>query len=254
MRIILITIGSLLISFIIFWTIKFWGRGHSYVDYQHPFYSTSVMLDQPVIFIKPSVLNIENALMTESNLYLDVSSTEDGRLVLKKKEWSSKEKPVRYAKYDEIKNDVILISDLKEKLANKKIIFNLVENAQAGHIIFYEEIKKAGLEKGDNFVVTSPYEAMGRSLKDIAPRFLFGSTQPEILKLVAMKSMGLIEAVNLRADVIIFPLMIRNQKFYDDELIQEMNRRHKRILIGPINEKDMKEAKSLKPFGIIINK
>jgi hypothetical protein len=255
MRLILTTLGTFLICFIIFWTIKFWGRSRPYEDYRHPMYASSTAANaEPLRFIKPSFENLEAVIETEPNVYLDVFSTQDGRLVIAKKLWDSKLKPLRYANYDDVKNDVILVSSLKEKLATKKIIFNIVENAQAGHIIFFEEIKKAGLEKGENFIVTSPYEAMGKSLKDIAPTYLYGSTQPEILKVMAMRSMHLIEALTLRADIVIHPLLIRNQKFYDDELVEELNRRHKRIIIGPIDEKDVPEALSLKPFGIIVNK
>lgn len=253
MRIILTTIGSLLVSLIIFWTIKFWGRSHTYTEYNHPLYAAASKTPGPIIFIKPSFQNLEAALQKEPNLYLNVLSTEDGRLVFPKKEWDAKLKPLRYAKYDDVKNDVILVSDLKDILPQKKIIFNMLENAQAGHIIFYDEIKKANLEKGDNFIATSPYEAMAASLKDIAPALLFGSTQPEILKITAMRSMGLLEALNLRADVVIYPLFIRNQKFWDQELIQELAHRHKRFIIGPIDEKDRPEAEALNPFGIIIN-
>lgn len=253
-RILIVTVCSFIVSFMIFWTIKFWGRGHTYVEYKHPLYTAAALSTEPIIFIKPSYQNLESELQTEPNLYLNVLSTEDGRLVILKKEWDTKRKPVRYSKYEEIKADVILVSDLKDLLPAKKIIFNMLENAQAGHVIFYEEIKKANLEKGENFIVTSPYEAMASALKDIAPAFLYGSTQPEILKITAMRSMWLLEALNLRADVVIFPLLIRNQKFYDDDLIQELSHRHKRFIVGPIDEKDLVEAKALKPFGIILNK
>lgn len=254
MRIILVTIGSLFVSFLVFWTIKFWGRSHVYVDYQHPLYTAAAASEKPMIFIKPSFENLESALKNEPNLYLDVLSTEDGHLVIGKKHWDAKLKPVRYAKYADIKNDVILVSDLRDLLPKKKIIFNMLENAQAGHMIFFDDIKKAGLEKGENFIVTSPYEAMAKSLKDVAPAYLYGTTQPEILKITAMRSMHLLEALNLRADVVIYPLMIRNQKFYDEELITEMTKRYRRIIVGPIDEKDLAEAKALNPFGIIINK
>ena len=47
---------------------------------------------------------------------------------------------------------------------------------------------------------------MAKSLKDVAPSFLFGLTQPEILKITAMRSMGLFEAIILRSDAIIYSL------------------------------------------------
>lgn len=254
MRIIAVTIGSLFVSFLIFWTIKFWGRSIVYVDYKHPLYTAAATQAEPIIFVKPSYQNLEAAIKSEPNLYLDVVSTNDGKLVLMKKQWESKRKAVRFTNYDEVKDDAILVSDLAEVLATKKIIFNILENAQAGHAIFFEEIKKAKLEKGENFIVTSPYEAIASSLKELAPSLLYGSTQPEILKITAMRGMHLIEALNLRADVVIHPLLIHNQKFFDETLLNELAHRHKRFIVGPIDQNEMVEAEALKPFGIIVNK
>lgn len=254
MRIVLVTICSLIASLIIFWTVKFWGRSLQFVPYDHPIYSHYKENSQPIIFVKPLAPDLETALKGSDNLYLDVASTADQKVVLPRKVWSSKEKPIRYSNFEDIKADVFLLSDWKEKLANRKIIFNLIENAQAGHIIFYDEIKKMNWEKGENIIVTSPYEAMAKALKDIAPVWLYGSTQPEILRLVAMKSMLLLEAVSFRADIIIHPPLIRNQKFYTEDLLKELRRRHKRIIVGPVYAVDLLVAQQLNPLGIIVIK
>jgi len=254
MRIIAVTIASLLVSFIIFLTVKFWGQSHVYPDFKHPLFTAGEQANGPLIFIKPSFANLEQAIKDEPNLYLDVVSTVDGRLAIAKKEWSPKIKPIRNSTYEEIKNDLILIYDLKDILPQKKVIFNIAENAQAGHAIFLEEIKKANLGKGENFIVTSPYEAMASALKELAPTFIYGSTQPEILKIAAMRSMYLLEALNLRADVVIYPLKIRNQDFFGEDLLNELKRRHKRFIVGPIEKEELPQAEALKPFGIIINK
>ena len=254
MRIVLVTICSLIASLIVFWTVKFWGRSLHFTAYDHPIYTFYNINSKPIIFVKPLPTNLESTLTGADNLYLDVASTADQKVVLPRKIWGAKEKPIRYSMYEDIKSDVVLLSDCKEKLANKKIIFNLFENAQAGHAIFFDEIKKMGWEKGENLIVTSPYEAMAKALKDIAPALLYGSTQPEILRLVAMKSMMLIEAVSFRADVVIHPPLIRNQNFYTEDLLREIKRRHKKIIVGPINSADLDVAQQLNPLGIIINR
>lgn len=254
MRIVLVTICSLIASLIVFWTVKFWGRSLHFVAYDHPIYTDYNINSKPIIFVKPRPTDLESSMVAADNLYLDVASTADQQVVLPRKIWGTKEKPIRYSLYEDIKSDVILLSDCKERLTNKKIIFNLFENAQAGHVIFYDEIKKMGWEKGDNFIVTSPYEAMAKALKDIAPAWLYGSTQPEILRLVAMRSMLLIEAVSFRADIIIHPPLIRNQNFFTEDLLREMNRRHKKIIVGPIDSADLAVAQQLNPLGIIINR
>ena len=248
------TICSLIACLILFWTVKFWGRSQHFMAYEHPIFTAAKNSTEPVLFIKPSPAQLQNALNTKDNLYLNVASTVDQKVVLPIKAWSSKMKPIRYSLYNDIKDDVILLFDVKDKLTGRLLIFNLVENAQAGHVIFFDEIKKMRWERGESLIVTSPYEAMGKSLKDIAPALLFGTTQPEILRLVAMNSMLLIEAVSLRADIVIHPLMIKNQKFYDESLLAELQRRHRKIIVGPIAEGDLIEARALNPLGIIVEK
>lgn len=254
MRIILVTIGSLIFCAIIFWTIKFWGLGQTYTNYSHPLFSYAEQLHGPVYFTKPSAVTVEGALDTTDNLYLDVATTEDQQLVVAKKFWEKIQKPIRYSKYSDIMSEVIRLSDVKNKLANRKFIFNLSENAQAGHMIFFDELKNLELQNGAAFIVTSPYEALAKALKEVAPAFVYGSTQPEILKIIAMKSMWLIEALTLRADIVIYPLNIKNEKFFDSTLVNELKRRHKKFIIGPISPAERPEALALDPWGIIITK
>ena len=249
MRILLVTVGSLLVSLICFWIVKLWGQSQVYPDYQHPMYSIS---NETVTFIKPSIQNLENDLRTKEFLYLDVAITMDQKLVMFRRPWTKNDKSVRYSLYEDIKKDLLNLQDYKDDLKKKKIIFNIVENSQAAHENFFYNMQQLGLEKGENFIVTSPYEAPIKALKDLAPAFVYATTQPEILKIVAMGSMHLFEAANIRADVILHPLKIRKQEFYTEELLAEISRRHKRIIIGPIQGSEKEEAIKFKPYGLVI--
>ncbi|OFZ28688.1 MAG: hypothetical protein A2622_06270 [Bdellovibrionales bacterium RIFCSPHIGHO2_01_FULL_40_29] len=252
MRIILVTFCSLIACLIIFWTVKFWGRSQHYVPYSHPIYVAAAQSSAPLIFIKPKFENFESAINSNQNLYLNVATTSDQILVIPKREF--KEKAIRNSKMSEIASDVVLFSTVKEKLENRFLVLNLLENAHAGHAIFWDELKKMGWDKGERLIITSPYEAIAKSLKELAPALLYGSTQPEILRIVAMDSMNLIEAVSLRADVIIHPLKIRNQDFYQETILKELKRRHKQILVGPVTEEQLSVALDLQPLGIIVEK
>lgn len=207
----------------------------------------------PLEFTRPSYQNLKKVIESDKNIYLDVTVTFDQKLIIPKRTWLPTEKPIRLLSYDEIKNEVLLVAEIKDLLINKKIIFNLAENAQAIHETFVYEMKQMGFEKGENFIVTSPYEAPIKALKEIAPALVYGSTQPEILKILAMQSMFLLEAVNIRADIIIHPLKIRKHDFFSDEIVTEMKKRYKKIIVGPINAEEIGDALSLKPFAIILN-
>lgn len=250
MRIFAVSLLSFAVCIMGLFTVKFWGQSLSYTEYKHEMLSPR---EVPLEFKKPNYGQLLEALETAECIYLDVTVTFDQKLVIPKRKWLATEKPVRLFKYEEIKNDVLLVVDLKEQLRKKKIIFNLVENAQAIHETFIFDLKKMGMEKGENFIVTSSFEAPIKALKELAPALVYGSTQPEILKIVAMQSMYLLEATSLRADVIIHPLKIRNQLFFNNEIVSELKRRHKKIIVGPISAEERAEALKLAPFGIIIS-
>lgn len=249
MRIIVVSLGSVLVVFILFLIAKLWGQSQVYPEYRHPMYSVSSGV---IEFIKPKYENLEKDLKEKEFLFLDVVVTQDQKLVAPKRAWKQADKPIRYSLVDEIKNDVLVLQDYKDILRQKKIIFNLIENSLAVHENFIYNIEQMGLEKGENFIVTSPYEAPIKALKEKAPAYLYGTTQPEILKILAMGSMYLFEAVNIRADVIIHPLQIRKQTFFTEDLLKEVARRHKRIIVGPIVASEKEEAVKLQPYGLII--
>lgn len=249
MRIIVVTICSLAVFFLGLLTVKIWGKGQVYPEYSH-----AMLKEQgaPIEFYKPSYDHLNEALASDRNLFLDVTVTFDQKLVIPKRKFVATERPIKLFKFEEIQKDVLLVTDLKERLLKRKTIFNFVDNARAIHETFIFDLKAMSMDKGDNFIVTSQYEAPIKALKELAPAFVYGSTQPEILKIVAMQSMYVLEAVSIRADVIIHPLKIRNQLFYNDEILQELKRRHKKIIIGPISNEELPQARQLNPYGIIL--
>lgn len=253
MRILSALVVSLFVSASIFFTIKFWGLSQVYAQYEHPFYNENT----PVMFIKPVFSQMREVLAsTQQNVYLDVAFTADQKVVLiqqKSQSQADHTKNVRSKMYEEIKNDVYLLQDFKDFLKNRKIIFNIAENAIAGHLIFVDELKKLELEKGQQTLITSPYETMAQSIKDILPSHLFATTQPEILKIKAMESLKLIEATSFRADIVIYPLTFYKQVFFTEELMNELKRRHKKMIVGPISSTELQKATDLQPFGVIID-
>lgn len=249
MRIIGVTLGTLFVFFISFLTVKYWGKSQVYVEYKHPFYNT-YEAGQPIIFIKPKYENLKAELEGSNNLYLDVSVTLDQILVAPLEKLN---KPIRYHNFEEIKDKVIPIGQMAPHMkGQRKFILNLIENAHAMHEILMFNFRKYQLDKGQSFLIVGEYEAPIKALKEIAPALLYGATKPEILRLVAMQSMGLIEAVTFRADVVIHPLTIRGQAFFTETLVNEIRHRHKKIIVGVIPESEVEQAKTLKPFAIVV--
>ena len=252
MRVIVAIIISLFVTTLVFFTIKFWGLSLPYSDYKHPFYDTTEI----VVFKKPTFANVEKAITTTTdNLYLDVANTRDQKLVIiptNNDQSMDHTKDIRNKQYAEVEKDVLLLAKYKDFLQKRKLILNINENAIGGHLIFTDHVKSLGFEKGDSILITTPYETLSKTIKEILPTFLYGTTQPEILKLKAMESLNLIEAATMRADILIYPLTYYKQPFYTEKLQAELKRRFKRTIVGPISPSEVEEAKKLNPFGIII--
>lgn len=252
MRIIQAILASLFVCVVVFFTVKFWGLSQPYSDYKHPFFETS----EVIIFKKPQHAQVDQALVnTNENIYLDIANTKDQKVVIVATNTDQSldhTKDIRNKMYADVEKDVLLLSKYKDQLQKRKIIFNIVENAIAGHLIFIDEIKALGLDKTQNFIVTTPYEVLARSIKEEQPTFLYGTSQPEILKLKAMESLGLIEAATVRADILLYPLTYYKQPFYTETLQNELKRRFKKVIVGPVSSAEIDEAKKLNPFGIIV--
>lgn len=251
MRILAVTIGCLFVCFMGFIVIKQWGRSQVYIEYRHPMLRTEPGEASPRLFIKPAPGQLRDTLKTRENLYLELAMTADEILVVRDQK---PERPIRMQKFEAVKNQVV---PLKEVVGgpddNRKYIFNFVENAIASHLVFHDTLKELGLEKGQNFILMSDYEAPPKAIKELMPALIYGTSKPEILKIVAMDSMYLIEAMSLRADVVVHPLHIRKQPFYTPSLLAELDRRYKKIIVGPITGEELEEAEKIKPIGIILS-
>ncbi|MCC2678923.1 MAG: hypothetical protein K0R29_1499 [Pseudobdellovibrio sp.] len=248
------TAATLMVCFMAMLTTKMWGRSRHFTEYQHAFFSAEAA-KLPVIFQDTTGLSRADAealLNGNDNLYLEVAFTQDQILVLPLKKF---DRAVRYYNLADVKNDVLDVDQLAPFLKkDRKFILKLMENTRAEHEVFVENMQKMGLEKSQNFLVMSDYEAPLKALKELAPAYVYGSTKPEVLKIVAMQSMYLLEAVSFRADALVQPLELRNQEFFNQEILSEMKRRFVKIIVGPVGASEVPRAQQLNPFGIIISR
>ena len=251
MRILIITLGTVVVCLIIFLILKIWGGSQTFISYPHAFYNQQ---NETVIqFEKPKFSEISEILKnSKKNIYLDIATTKDGVIVIhevNKYQTSS----FRNQYFKDIKDVVLNLSDFKNSLKNRKIIFNLTENAIAGDKTLIEEFQKMDLDDKSEILISAPYEVMSKSLKELAPTYIFAASKPEILRLKAMESFYLIETASLRADVIVHPLYYYKKLFFTETFVQEIKRRNKKIIIGPIPKSEYEDALKLNPFAIIVD-
>ena len=96
-------------------------------------------------------------------------------------------------------------------------------------------------------------------MKTTSANIPYGSSQSDRLRMKAFENLapwkaGLLPATPFKGDVYFSPLKWRNIEMLTSEIISEMKRRQKHVVIGPINnEEELKRAKSLAPDGYLIN-
>lgn len=261
MRIIPATLISLFIAAVFFMIIKMWGSSQLYLEYKHPFYAD---VTETLIFKVLTPENIVEGLKTQENIYLNVAVTLDRKLIVidpnyEKEKTAAENKTYKFQSrnFDEITNAnpkaAVLLEKFKSQLSDKRIIFNLQDNPLSATPVFIETMTALGLESGNNFIFVSPYDPPAKDLKSQQPTYLYGATDPEILRIKALESLFLVEAATFRADVVIHPLTYYKKPFFTEALVENLNRRFKKIIIGPLEDNEMGDALALKPLGVIIH-
>jgi hypothetical protein len=251
MRFLFSVFVALVVSLSTFAIIKMWGQSQIFIDYSHPFVSAN---QTPVRFYKPqSGWSVDELKKSDHlNYYFDFAVTKDEVTVVLRKPIDR----VRAKLFEEISADVYTAEQIKNFVSGKKVIFNFTENPIAGPELIISFIEAIDFSKTRNFLIISPLEIPLKFLKEKMPAYLYGSSQPEILKMKAMESLGLVEASVFRADVVIYPLDFYHRDFFTKTLVAELNRRYKKYIIGPMTteefSKNIDRISEKQPFGIIL--
>ncbi len=268
MRLLIATLIALSVSFTFFIMVKIWARSQPYGEYNHPFFtsshgSTTQSPTESLVFKILTPQNLSEGLKTEKNIYLNIAITSDLKLIILDKDYEAQkqfDKKVTAKLHsrlfadiaDGTTNSAVLVENYKEQLKDKRIIFNMQDNPLQGTTVFIDAMKSIGLDAGNNFLFISAFDPPSKDLKSQQATYIYGTSDPEILKIKALESMYLIEAATFRADVVIHPLTYYKQPFFTEILIAELKRRHKKFIIGPLQDGEMNDALALKPFGVII--
>ncbi len=102
-------------------------------------------------------------------------------------------------------------------------------------------------------LVQSEYEPILTQLHVQRPLFAFGTSAADRLRWLTYQSLRLLPAVNFTRDVYITPLKLSGQNAVTPAIVDEVHRRKKKIVIGPLrDQKQIDEAKSFSPDGYFI--
>ncbi len=264
MKLFLISLGTLVIAFLIGLVIRMWGLSLPYKQFEHPFLTSAMSASHPVsigIFSKEHLRPDSKSTLTWVNVYMtldrilisDYNFNVDAFLTWARDKKKFKGKFVHgytLSELNEFYESVMPLEKAIQTIKTDHYIFNILTNDIDVHKDVISFIEKNKLE--DRVLINSPIDIVIKAIKEQKPMWVYGTSIPEVSRLKSFSTLGLEAAISIRGDVFIAPISYLNRPLVDQSMVTEIRRRKKLVFLGPIqSETDLKLAEELKPDGII---
>ncbi|MDG0814779.1 PI-PLC domain-containing protein [Bdellovibrio svalbardensis] len=271
MRIILATVITLVMTGFLILTTRIWGLGQTFPDFQSPLFAG----ETPIVIVKANTLaKIDEALKLKSDavIWVDVriskgnipyilAPSRDAEFLNLKTEQQKANPTVpimqggklsdySWEQINEFYKDTPALKELYEKFPTTRFVLNVVDNVPDVHTTVVEAIKDF---KPDNrTLIQSDALVVMSAIKDLKPVFVYGTSVPDLMRLLSFDSLFILPATQYKGDVFIAPFTILKRPAFNDDIITEMRRRHKRIYLGPIESQSQFDiAAKVKADGYI---
>lgn len=230
MRIVWISLGTLLFGGMILLTIRFWGMGQTESQFENNFIDPKpLMIFQPSSYEEAIILSQQNP---ELALYFE-TKLDNGQLKI----------------FDQVAETFLKNWDQTKKIISINIDVQNIHNIASEQLNFLDSPTAK-----DEFLIQSDYALVIENLKKLNPMWTFGTSRADILKLNSFLSLWIEPACPLKGDIYISPFSIRNRPVLSDGVIKELKRRKKQIIIGPVEtQTQAAQLKSWNVDGYIIN-
>lgn len=243
MKLLGLTLGTLLIAFILFMTIRMWGEGQSFKPFDAPFFKG----ETPAV-----VVPWEQSFLLEKKpdliLWADVYRGEGDNLLVKpwadrnlgKKELETKANPSRP-----------LLKDLLLQFPNTRFVINCNDNVQDIHKHLAQVIEET--KATERVMLQSDYNTILISVKTLVPMLVYGSTIADLTRLKTFDGMWLLPAAPFKTDVLFTDLEYRGRPTINKNIVLEMKKRFKKVFIGPLaTPEEIERAKAFEPDGLFV--
>lgn len=216
MRLILISIATLAVVGMTLSTIHFWGLSQSYLPYNNEFFSGTT----PWIVVPAEKISGQP---DEFIAWMDVGE-----------------------------NDFEKLSAWLEKNPGRKLILNITDNRERIDEKVVSTLEKVVGKKADGKVlIQSPFDVVMSSIKEKKPMLAYGSSQADRMRFRTFQSMGILTATPFKGDVYVGPLIHNKVPLFSQEIRQEMNRRHKKVILGRLETaEEVQQALRLDVDGV----
>ncbi|MFM6928093.1 MAG: hypothetical protein ACKOX6_06480 [Bdellovibrio sp.] len=250
---------------------RIWGLGQVYPEYQSVFFDGKT----PYIVVKADTLDKVREVTTarpDAIIWADVRISKGNVAYilpphrdadfLNAKAAAQKANPTAqimmggklsdysWEQINEFYNTTPALKEYYEQFPKTRFILNVVDNVTDVESTVVEAIKD--LNPDNRTLIQSDANVISMAIKSLKPVWLYGTGTPDLMRLMSFDSMWVLPAVQFKGDVFIAPFKIMNRPGFNDDVITEMQRRKKKIFLGPIkNEEDFKRAANFKIDGYI---
>ena len=221
MRLFIVSAGTVLVVVMVLAIFRFWGLSQSYPQYPLGFFNQNLPL-QAADFNSPQAKDF--------SLWWVEVKFKDSTL---------------FASAD------LLLEDLLKQNPQRFFILNINDNIENIHLKVADLISSLRMAK--HVLIQSDYKTILSSIRERLPTAAYGSSQADITKLKVYQALWILPAASLQGDALITPLFKNKQKILDQELVEELHRRGKKIIVAPvIHASEIEEIKKMGVDGWIV--
>ncbi len=129
------------------------------------------------------------------------------------------------------------LKDVVAKLAqqnSRRLIINLRGNRAGAHEALAKIIEDTKV--GDRVLIQSPEDGFLKDIREARPLWLYGTSLPQVTRMILFSSMGLVSLAQLRGDVLVIEASPKEHLLnrITDDMIAEAHRRKLKIYAGPV--------------------
>ncbi|WP_413559349.1 hypothetical protein [Bdellovibrio sp. HCB209] len=272
MRVLVATIASLMLVGFIILMARIWGLGQTFQEYKTPFFdgqtpyvsvkTHTLAKMAEAIDARPDVIIWADVRISANRIPFILPPSRDVEFLNAKMEEQkanptaqimagSKLSNYSWEQINEFYKSTPALKELYEKFPKTRFILNVVDNVTDADAIVANAIQD--YKPNDRTLIQSDTTLITSAIKSLQPTWLYGTGKPDLMRLMSMDSLWILPSTQFKGDVFVAPFKMMNRPAFNDDVIAEMRRRHKKIFLVVENEEEFKRAMEIKADGLIAN-
>ena len=243
MRLLAIIIGCTVALLISLASVHFYGLGQKYRPFEHKF------LSPPTPWV---IAGWEQSFFQEKSpnliLLAQVYKNKDGAFLVA----PSREKVSKNSEREQVASPSRpLLNDFLKQFPTQRLVLIITDNVEDIDLQIAKILE--GESKSERILIQSDFNLVLESIKKQQPMLLYGGTPSDIMRFKSFQSIGILTAVPFKGDIYFAPLRLKKRETINSGINEELVRRYKKVILGPLHSKDEVElALSLGADGLYV--